>query len=48
MEENVEIKYFELLSIYNRRANSLMNDIIKTITEEEWNEPPRPKGRGIV
>jgi uncharacterized damage-inducible protein DinB len=29
--------YFELLALFNKEANSLMNNVIKNITEEEWN-----------
>jgi uncharacterized damage-inducible protein DinB len=31
-------KYFELLAKYNRETNGEMNDIIKTLSEEEWNK----------
>jgi uncharacterized damage-inducible protein DinB len=30
--------YFELLANYNKEANNLMNNIINTLTEEEWNK----------
>jgi uncharacterized damage-inducible protein DinB len=33
----METKYFGLLAYYNKEANGLMNNIIKNITEEEWN-----------
>jgi uncharacterized damage-inducible protein DinB len=34
----METKYFGLLAYYNKEANGLMNNIIKNITEEEWNK----------
>ncbi|MDR0722137.1 MAG: DinB family protein [Treponema sp.] len=34
----MEKKYFELLAKYNRETNGEMNNIIKTLSEEEWNK----------
>jgi len=32
----MEKRHFELLAEYNKKANNSMNDIIKTLTEEQW------------
>ena len=32
----MEKRHFELLAEYNKNANNSMNDIIKTLTEEQW------------
>jgi uncharacterized damage-inducible protein DinB len=34
----METKFFELLAYFNKEANNLMNDVIKNITEEEWDK----------
>jgi uncharacterized damage-inducible protein DinB len=33
----MERQYFELLAYFNNEANNLMNNVIKSITDEEWN-----------
>jgi len=30
--------HFELLAKYNKEANNLMNNVIITLTEEQWNK----------
>ena len=32
----MEKRHFELLADYNKKANNSMNEIIKTLTEEQW------------
>ena len=32
----MEKRHFELLANYNKKVNNSMNDIIKTLTEEQW------------
>jgi uncharacterized damage-inducible protein DinB len=34
----METKFFEIFAYFNKEANNLMNNVIKNITEEEWNK----------
>jgi uncharacterized damage-inducible protein DinB len=34
----MEKEIFELFAVYNKRTNNQMNDIIKSISEKEWNK----------
>jgi uncharacterized damage-inducible protein DinB len=38
LEDKVDKNIFELLAKYNMEVNQQMNDIIKTLSEEEWNK----------
>jgi uncharacterized damage-inducible protein DinB len=38
LEDTMDKNTFELLAKYNMQVNQQMNDIIKTLSEEEWNK----------
>jgi uncharacterized damage-inducible protein DinB len=38
MEDMMEQYNFSILAKYNKEANEKMNNIIKTLSEEEWNK----------
>jgi uncharacterized damage-inducible protein DinB len=38
VEETMDKNNFELLAKYNKETNEKMNNIIKTLSEEEWNK----------